>query len=160
VVPAIVTVPEREAVPVLAAVLRLTVPLPEPEAPAVTVIHETLLTAVHAQPVGAATLTEPVPPAAVIVAEVGVMVSVQGAAASVTVKVAPAMVKVPVRAVPAGLAAALKPTDPLPLPVAPLVMVTQLSLLAAVQAHPVGAVTETEPVPPPATTDCEVGVRL
>lgn len=48
--PAIVIVPERTVVPVLAATLYATVPDPFPLAPDVTVIHGTPLTAVHAQP--------------------------------------------------------------------------------------------------------------
>ena len=64
-----------------------------------------------------------------------------------------AIVSVPVRADVLGLAATLKPTGPLPLPLAPLVTVIQLSLLAADQLHPAPEVTFVEPVPPAATTD-------
>jgi hypothetical protein len=65
---------------------------------------------------------------------------------------------VPARVVPLGFAAALKLTVPFPLPVAPAVTVNQLVLLlTAVHAHPVGDVTAVEPVPPAATTDCDVG---
>ena len=46
---------------------------------------------------------------------------------------------------------------PLPLPLAPEVTVSQLSLLAAVQAHPVGEETETLPVVTPAPADWLVG---
>jgi hypothetical protein len=60
--PPIVIVAVRDTVLVLAAALKLTVPLPVPLAPAVTVSHVALLAAVHAQPVPAVTLTEPVPP--------------------------------------------------------------------------------------------------
>ena len=50
---------------VLAAALNATVPLPLPLAPPVTVSHDVLLlTPVHAQPAGAVTLVEPVPPPA------------------------------------------------------------------------------------------------
>ena len=38
-------------------------------------------------------------------------------------------------------------TEPLPVPVAPAVMVTQPALLVPVHAHPVAAVTVTVPVP-------------
>ena len=62
VLPAIVTVPVREPVDVLAATLSETLPLPDPDAPAPTVIQELLLTAVHAQPVVPVTLTEYEPP--------------------------------------------------------------------------------------------------
>jgi hypothetical protein len=52
------------------------------------------------------------------------------------------------------LAATLKPTVPLPLPVAPLVTVSQdVSLLTPVHVHAVGAVTAAEPAPPAAAID-------
>ena len=40
---------------------------------------------------------------------------------------------------------------PLPDPLAPLVTVSHAALLVAVHVHPVGAVTVTAPLPPPAT---------
>ena len=58
--PAIVSVPERGDVSVLAATENCTVPLPVPDAPAVTVSHETLATAVHAHPAVVVTSTDPV----------------------------------------------------------------------------------------------------
>ena len=70
-----------------------------------------------------------------------------------TVKVRPAIVSVPVRVDVAVFAATLKPADPLPLPLAPLVTVIQVLLLPADHAHPVDDVTLVEPVPPVATTD-------
>ena len=42
--------PARGALPVFAAIDNDTVPLPDPVAPPVTVIHESVLTAVHAHP--------------------------------------------------------------------------------------------------------------
>jgi hypothetical protein len=62
--PAIVSVPVRLAVPVLAATLNVTVPDPEPDAPVTTVIHAALLTAVHRQPVPTVTVLLPAPAAA------------------------------------------------------------------------------------------------
>ena len=47
-----------------AATLKNAVPFPVPLAPPVTVIHEALLAAVHAQPAPAVTVLLPVPPAA------------------------------------------------------------------------------------------------
>jgi hypothetical protein len=44
-------VPVRDVAPVFAAIDNDTVPLPVPVAPPDTVIHESALTAVHAQPV-------------------------------------------------------------------------------------------------------------
>ena len=50
-----------------------------------------------------------------------------------------------------GLAAALNATVPLPLPLAPLVTVSHdVLLLTPVHAHPAGAVTVVDPVPPAA----------
>ena len=62
--PAIVRVPTRCDVVVLGATVKLTEPLPEPVAPAVTVIQGTLLTAVQEQPVVVVTVVEPLAPAA------------------------------------------------------------------------------------------------
>ena len=81
----------------------------------------------------------------------------QGAAAWVTVNVAPAIVSVPVRLEATVLVATLKPTVPLPDPVAPLVTVIQVALLAALHAHPVPAVTVLLPVPPDAVNDWLAG---
>lgn len=75
--PAIVSVPVRDDVEVLAAALNETDPLPESDAPAVTVSQSSLLTAVHAQPDGAVTATVPVPPFAVTLCDLGEIVSVQ-----------------------------------------------------------------------------------
>ena len=47
-----------------------------------------------------------------------------------------------------GSADALNATLPLPLPLAPLVTVNHDVLLTPVHAHPVGAVTAVDPVPP------------
>ena len=54
----------RLVVLVLAATLKATVPLPDPLAEPVKVIQATLFAAVHAQPAGAVTENEPVPPLA------------------------------------------------------------------------------------------------
>jgi hypothetical protein len=64
VAPAIVSVPVRLAAIVFAATVNAAVPLPEPVAPLVTVIHGALLAAVQEQPVATVTLLLPVPPAA------------------------------------------------------------------------------------------------
>jgi hypothetical protein len=82
--------------------------LPLPEAPAVTVIHASLLTAVQLQPVPAVTVTVPVVAAEVArFDDVGAIVNVQGAAACVTVNVWPPIVIVPVRELVLALAATL-----------------------------------------------------
>ena len=73
-------------------------------------------------------------------------------AAWLTVNACPAMVIVPVRAAPVEFAATLKATVPFPLPLAPLVTVTQLTPLIAVQEQPLPvAVTAIEPEPPAAS---------
>ena len=64
-------------------------------------------------------------------------------------KVVPAIVSVAVRAAPL-LDATVKLAVPLPLPDAPPEIVTNVALLVAVHAHPVPAVTGTDPVPPAA----------
>ena len=97
--PAMVTVPVR-AVPELAAMLSVTVPLPVPLLPLVMVIHGALLVAVQPQAAPVVTLTLAGPPPAGALKLVGLSVYVHGAAAWLTVKVSPAMVTVPVRAVP------------------------------------------------------------
>jgi hypothetical protein len=61
-VPAIVTVPVRVAVPVFAATVKVTLPVPFPEAPAMMAIHAALALAVHAQPEPAVTVLPPSPP--------------------------------------------------------------------------------------------------
>ena len=63
-------------------------------------------------------------------------------AAWFTENVCPPIVSVPLRGVPLGFAVALNATVPFPLPLAPLVSVSQdVLLLTPVHAHPVGAVT-------------------
>ena len=61
----------------------------------------------------------------------------------------PATVRVPFLAAPV-FACTLYPTDPLPVPLAPLVIAIQLALLFAVQAQLAAVVTPTVPVPLPA----------
>ena len=86
---------------------------------------------------------------------------VHGAPACVTLNVWPPTVNVPVRGTELAFADALKPTLPLPLPLAPLVTVSHpVLLLTPVQAHPVGAATAVEPVPPVDATDWLGGVNV
>jgi hypothetical protein len=86
-----VSVPLRAA-PVLAATLNPTEPLPVPLAPDVTVIHATVLVAVHAQVAPLVTVTVPVLAVAGALRLLGAMAYVQtgggaGAAACDTVNV-------------------------------------------------------------------------
>ena len=68
------------------------------------------------------------------------------------------MAIVPVRAAPV-LAATVKSTVPLPLPLAPDVMEIQFAAVVAVQPQPAGAVTLTcVPGPPPLATDWLAGL--
>lgn len=157
VAPAIVIVPVRVDATVFAATLKPTVPLPEPVAPLVTVIHDALLPALHEQPVATVTLPLPVPPAAVKDWLVGETDGAQPAANCVTVNVAPAIVSVPVRLEATVFAATVNVTEPLPDPLAPPVTVIHAALLAAVQLHPVAAVTALVLLPPAAVNDCAVG---
>ncbi len=139
--------------------LKATVPLPLPLAPLVTVSQDVLLlTAVHEHPVSVVTDVEPVPPPATTDWLAGEIAYVHGVPACVTVNVWPATVSVPLRGVVLGLAAALNATVPFPLPLAPLVTVSQdVLLLTPVHEHPAAVVTLVEPVPPPATTDWLAG---
>ena len=73
-------------------------------------------------------------------------------------KVAPAIVIVPLRGVVAVFAAALIPTVPLPLPLAPDVTLNHVSLLTAAHGQPVPAVMLTVPVPPAAVIAWLVGL--
>ncbi len=131
-------------------------PLPEPLAPAVTVIQLALLVAVHAQALPPVTPTLPVPAAAVTDAVVAPNVYVQ-APACVMVNVWPPIVTVPVCDELFVLAVTEYPTDPFPEPLAPLVTVIQLLLLAAVHVQPAALVTDTDPVVAADPTDVLVG---
>jgi hypothetical protein len=157
--PPMVSVPVRCDELGFAVALKLTVPLPLPLPPLVIVSHDvSLLTAVQAQPPGAVTAVEPVAPPNTIDALVGASEYVHGAAACVTVNVCPPIVNVPLRCDEFGLAVALKLTVPLPVPLAPLVIVSHdVALLTAVHEQPPGAVTAVDPVAAPNASDALVG---
>ena len=114
-------------------------------------IQLTLSDAVQLHELLAVTATVPLPPSFGNEAEVGEMEKVQTNAAWDTVNVCPAIVRVPVRADP-PLAAIVKLTVPVPLPVALAMIVNQLTLATAVHEQPLPAVTDTDPVPPLAPT--------
>ena len=156
VVPAIVSVPERLAAPVLAATPNDVVPGPVALAPPVMLIHAALLAAVHAQPAPAVTVLLPVPAAAVNVWLLGEIEYAQ-APACVTLNVVPAIVSVPDRLVVAVLVATLNAVVPGPVPPAPAVMLIHAALLAAVHAQAAPAVTVLPPVPPVAAKESLVG---
>jgi hypothetical protein len=69
------------------------------------------------------------------------------------VNTCPAIVSVPVREDVAVFAATLYPTVPLPLPLAPELMVSQVTLLVAVHAQPAATVTLTVPLDAEAPTE-------
>ena len=151
--PPIVSDPARPWAEVLAAALNETVPLPVPLASPVTVNQPVLLVAVHAHPVVAVTEVDDAPPAAATVRLVGVSVTSHAAAACVIVKGCPATSSVPVLASAVVFAAAVNVTEPLPVPLPPLVTPSHPVAVLAVHAQPAGAVTFVEPLPPPAATD-------
>jgi hypothetical protein len=110
-----------------------------------------LLVTVHVHALVVVTAVLPVPPEAATFCEVGDKVKPQVPACD-TVKVWPAIVSVPVRAVVEVFAAMLKLTLPLPDPLVPDVKVIQLALLVALHPHPAPAVMFVLPVPPAAAT--------
>jgi len=147
VLPAIVSVPVREVEPVLAPTLYVTVPLPVPLAPAVTLSQPALVVAVQTHPALAVTVTVPVVATEVVrFDDTGEIENEHGAPAWLTVNVCPAMVTVPVRDPVPVFAATLYDTVPLPLPLAPAVIVIHAALLVDVHAHPAPAVTVTVPL--------------
>lgn len=115
-------------------------------------IHDVVLDEDHAQPAWVVTATVPVELLETTVAVMGLAVKVHGAAC-VTVKLFPAMVRTADRCVVPVWAATENPTVPLPLPVAPLEIVTHDAPLVAVQAQPAPVVTLTVPVLAVAATD-------
>jgi hypothetical protein len=153
--PPAVTVAVRVVAAVFAATANATVPLPAPEAPPVMLTQDALsVAAVHAQlSAEAVSAMEPVPPEAGRFCAEGEIEKVHatGAAACVTVNVLPATMMVPLRLVP-ELASTRYSTDPLPLPDAPDVMVSQLVAAAAVQVQPDPATTRIVPVDASGTT--------
>jgi hypothetical protein len=149
-----VTVPVRDEVAGFAATAMVTVPLPVPLAPLVTVNQEALLDAVHAHVLPAVTETLVVSPAAAADRLDGVMAGLQVTTpACVTVNVRPAIVTVPVRDEADVFAATVIATVPLPVPLAPPVTVSHAALLVAVQSQALPAVTDTEVFSPAAADD-------
>ena len=138
----------------------MTEPVPDPVAPAPIVIQLALLAAVQPQPLGAVTATVPLLEPYTTLADDEAIVELHGVPACVTVKLAPAIVRVPVRLVVAPLAATVNVVVPGPVPAAPELTVIHAALLTADHTQPVPTLTVLLPVPPPATTVCEVGEIL
>jgi len=105
--PAMVRVAVRVSAVGLNAAINVTVPEPLPVPPLLIVIHDAEFVADQVQPVKVVTVTVTLPPAPAIVWPAGDSANVQGAAACVTVNVAPAMVNVPVRDDVVGFAVTL-----------------------------------------------------
>lgn len=118
-----------------------------PLAPEVTVIHEVLLDAVHEQVLLVETLIDAVAPPRPSRRVVGETEYEHTSGACVTVKVWPAIVKVPVRP-PLVFGNTTYRTLPLPVPDALPRIVIHDALLAAVHAQPLGVETVTSPVSP------------
>lgn len=141
----------------MAVTLNPTEPLAVPLAPDVTEIHAALLVAAHGQPFAVETpIGVPVPAAAGRDWFVGVMRYVHEPDVSAACEMAiarPATVTIPVRSGPV-LGATLKTIDPVPVPLAPALMVIQGETVTAVQAQ--FAFVETViavPTPPAAEMD-------
>src|SRR5207237_214133 len=132
--------------PRVAAAVIVAVPGPVLLAPAVTVIHESLVDAVHVQPAATVTLMVRVPPLASTLILSGETLKLQPGDC-VTVTVCPAIVTVLVRDGP-FVAATVKVTVPAPLPLVAEDVAMLESLLAAVQVQTAAALTFTERVPP------------
>ena len=147
--PPIVTVPLR-AVPEFAATFSLTVPLPLPLAPEAMVIQVAWLVAFQEHDDPAVTVTSiPFAPPDDTDRLVGLIVmSHDDAPAWLTVSAAPPIVTVAVRGVAAVLAATLNPTEPEPVPLGSVVIVTHDAPLLAVQVQPAAVVTATVLAPP------------
>ncbi len=144
--PATLTTPLRAAVPVLVRIVYVACPDPEPDP--VIAIHGAALEDVHVHPASVVTVIRPVAAAADTETVNGLTVNVHVAAGSVTVKVRPAIVSVAALDVDEVFGAAVNATVPDPVPVAPLVIVTQDALLADVHVQPAAVVTATVPLPP------------
>ena len=139
--------------PLFAPTSNFTVPDPLPLAPLVTVIHEMLLAAVHVQPFVVVTPTDcPVTADAATDIVSGLTVNEHGCVTPgcVTVTVVPATVSVPFLELPV-FAGTLKVTVPLPVRLAPAVMVIHDVAVLAVQLHDAVVVTVTERVVLPPT---------
>jgi len=100
-----IAMPPARVAPLLAATEKLTLPLPEPLLPPVTVIQLSVVAAVQAQPVGAATASEPVLADAPTVWLAGVSVTVQLTPIWLTRAETPLSVMSPWRDEAVGLAA-------------------------------------------------------
>jgi hypothetical protein len=153
--PATVRVVLRDDPAVLAVNENNTVPSPEPEAPVVMVSQRTFSVAVHEQPDEALTVTAPLPDADGRFCVVGVTLNVQfdDPAACDTDTVCPAIVAVVERVLVVVFCAAVSVTVPLPVPVAPFVIVSHEAPLVAVHVQAEVVLTTADSAPPAAGAD-------
>jgi hypothetical protein len=149
---AIVSVPLRGG-PAFAATANVVDPLPMPEAPVATVIHDALLVAVHRHPSCVVTDTGvPAPPVAATLWLLGAIVYVHaGFPVCVTVARWPPITTPPMRSSLPG--ATVKFTVAVPVPLAGGDNVIQLTSVVAVHAHSPPVVTVTL-APPPFRPTC------
>jgi len=119
----------------------------------VTVAHVAFEEAVHAQLLCVVTVIVPDAPVGAAVMTVGDNVNVQALPGSLMVNVRPAIVSATDRAIVPVFDAAVYPTVPEPVPLAPLVIVTHVPPPDAVQLQFDDVVTDTVPVPPDAGID-------
>jgi hypothetical protein len=98
----------------LAAAVTVTVPSPEPLAPAVTVSHGVVVVATQSQPAGAVTVTSLLPPATGAAVDSGATAKVHATPGCVMVTVWSATVTVPVRESAAEFGMAVTLTMPSP----------------------------------------------
>jgi hypothetical protein len=144
--PATVSDPDRATAVAFASAANVTTPAPEPVPPDVTASHASFAVAVQPHPAPALTETVPDEAAAARECAVGVAANVHGAPAWEMAMVWPATVIDPLRTDEDVFAATLKAAVPLPVPVAPDVIVNHELALVTVHAHPAVPVTATLPV--------------
>jgi hypothetical protein len=162
--PAIVAVPVRAVCAALVPTSICTLPAPTPES-VLGVSHDVAVVAVHVHPLCVFTVAVNAPPVAAAATFVGEIANVQAgggggggsAAACCTVKICPAIVAVPVRAVCAALVPTSICTLPAPTPESVLSVSHDVALVA-VHGHPDGVLMLMEASPPRAGTMRTVGL--
>jgi hypothetical protein len=128
----------------------VTEPLPVPRLLPATDIQFAPPSVVHAHPAGAVTFTSADPPSGGALTEAGLTAYVHCGTATpacTNVKPCPATVSVPVRAFGVGLGSTVYFAVPLPPVLVPETLI-QGTPVDDVHAHPAGALTTIEPVPP------------
>lgn len=152
----------RPVVAVFAATVNVTVPLPDPVALPVMVIQAALVVAVQAHPAAVVIENDPLVPATGTACSVGAIAYEHEpvAAACVTETVWPAIMIAPVRWAVVVFGATVKVRVPFPASLVAPVSVIHGVLVNELHAHPAAVVIVTEPVPPAAGTDCDIGLRL